>query len=110
MTREDRSDLRRRLREGREGLRRRLTKELGRVDFKALRTQVRAAQAAQASKDSADASPGSTPSGSAAPVSEQTRNRITTAQADAAEARARLQREAVERRGNGSAEPSGGRP
>lgn len=85
MNKDERHDLRRRIREGREALRSRLSQELGRVDFKALRAQVRAAQAA---------TPASQPaSNAAAAPSEETRLRIARARDEAARARTRLQLE-----------------
>lgn len=63
MSREERDDLRRRVSEGRADLRRRLREELGRVDFRALRAQVRAAKARAGTEsrpdgDAAAAAPG----------------------------------------------------
>jgi len=53
MSKEDRVALRRRIREGREDLRRRLREEFGRVDFKALRARAREAHLAQAGQKGA---------------------------------------------------------
>ncbi|MEO1365887.1 MAG: hypothetical protein AAFX50_01835, partial [Acidobacteriota bacterium] len=81
-------------REGREALRSRVRQELGRVDFKALRAQVRAAQARAAQADPATppaTPPASTAAGAAVP--EETRLRIARARDEAARSRARLQLE-----------------
>ncbi|MEM8993991.1 MAG: hypothetical protein AAGF23_04285 [Acidobacteriota bacterium] len=119
MSKDERHDLRRRIREGREALRSRLGQELGRVDFKALRAQVRTAQAARAAQTARAAqaagaaqadgvTPPNPPTISTAPgaaISEETRRRIARARDEAARSRARLQLESAAKTLTGGRHP-----